>query len=77
MAQIKPFKALRPHLEYAAQVASKPYDVLNSNEAKKEAEGNLLSFLHITKPEIDLPEGTDPYSTEVYEKAKTNVQKFI
>jgi uncharacterized protein (DUF1015 family) len=77
MAQIKPFKALRPHLEYAAQVASKPYDVLNTEEAKKESEGNLLSFLHVTKPEIDLPAGTDPYSNEVYEKAKINLQKFI
>jgi uncharacterized protein (DUF1015 family) len=77
MAHIKPFKALRPHLEYASQVASKPYDVLNSEEAKKEAEGNLLSFLHVTKPEIDLPAGTDPYSNEVYEKAKINLQKFI
>ena len=77
MAHIKPFKALRPHIEYAAQVASKPYDVLNSEEAKKEVEGNLLSFLHVTKPEIDLPAGTDPYSTEVYNKAKTNLQKFI
>jgi uncharacterized protein (DUF1015 family) len=77
MAQIKPFRALRPHIEYAPQVASKPYDVLNSEEAKKETEGNLLSFLHVTKPEIDLPAGTDPYSNEVYEKAKTNLQKFI
>ena len=77
MAHIKPFKALRPHLENAAQVASKPYDVLNSEEARKEVQGNLLSFLHITKPEIDLPADTDPYSNEVYEKAKTNLQKFV
>lgn len=77
MAQIKPFRALRPHIEYAAQVASRPYDVLNTEEAKKEAEGNLLSFLHVTKPEIDLPAGTDLYRSEVYEKAKTNLQKFI
>jgi len=77
MAQIKPFKALRPHIEYAAQLASKPYDVLNSEEAKKEAEGNLISFLHVTKPEIDLPAGTNPYANEVYEMAKTNLQKFI
>ena len=77
MAQIKPFKALRPHIEYAAQVASKPYDVLNSEEARTEVQGNFLSFLHITKPEIDLPAGTDPYSNEVYEKAKTNLQKFV
>lgn len=77
MAQIKPFKALRPHIEYASQVASKPYDVLNSEEARKEVQGNLLSFLHVTKPEIDLPLGTDLYSNEVYEKAKNNLQKFI
>ena len=77
MAHIKPFKALRPHVEYAAQLASKPYDVLNSEEAKTEAAGNLLSFLHVTKPEIDLPADTDPHSNEVYEKAKTNLQKFI
>ena len=77
MAHIKPFKALRPHLEYASQVASKPYDVLNSEEAKKEAAGNLLSFLHVTKAEIDLPSDIDPHSNEVYDKAKTNLQKFI
>ena len=77
MAHIKPFRALRPHVEYASQVASKPYDVLNSEEARKEVQGNLLSFLHVTKPEIDLPPDTDHYSNEVYEKAKTNLQKFI
>lgn len=77
MANIKPFKALRPHNEYAALVASKPYDVLNSEEAKKEAEGNLLSFLHITKSEIDLPAASNPYSDAVYEKAKENLQHFI
>jgi uncharacterized protein (DUF1015 family) len=77
MAHIKPFKALRPHLEYAPQVPSKPYDVLNSEEAKKEAAGNLLYFLHVTKAEIDLPSDIDPHSNEVYEKAKNNLQKFI
>src|SRR5947209_6893881 len=77
MAQIKPFRALRPHNEYAAQVASRPYDVLNSEEAKKEASGNFLSFLHVTKPEIDLPAGTDLYSQEVYEKAKSNLQHLM
>ena len=77
MAVIKPFKALRPHLEYAPQVASRPYDVLNSEEARKEAEGNLLSFLHVTKPEIDLAEGTDLYSDKVYEQAETNLKKLI
>jgi uncharacterized protein (DUF1015 family) len=77
MAQIKPFRALRPHNEYASQVASRPYDVLNSEEARKEAEGNLLSFLHVTKPEIDLPQNIDVYSNEVYEKAKANLQQLI
>lgn len=77
MSIIRPFRALRPHNEYAEQVASRPYDVLNSEEARKEVENNLLSFLHITKPEIDLPPSTDPYSNEVYEKAKQNLQQFI
>src|SRR5256885_931848 len=77
MAKIKPFRALRPHKEYAVQVASRPYDVLNSEEAKKETTGNLLSFLHVTKPEIDLPAGIDIYSNAVYEKARTNLRQMI
>src|SRR5690348_1942906 len=77
MAIIKPFKALRPHNEYAAQVASKPYDVLNSEEARKEVGDNLLSFLHVTKSEIDLPPAIDVHSEQVYEKAKENLQKLI
>jgi uncharacterized protein (DUF1015 family) len=77
MSIIRPFRALRPHNEYAEQVASRPYDVLNSDEARKEVENNLLSFLHVTKPEVDLPQGTDPHSNEVYEKAKSNLQHFI
>lgn len=77
MATIKPFKALRPHIEYAAQVASKPYDVLNREEARKAAAGNLLSFLHITKSEIDLLDSTDIHDNAVYEKAKENLQHFI
>ena len=56
MSVIKPFKALRPQAQLARQVASRPYDVLNSAEAKTEAQGNHYSFLHITKSEIDLPE---------------------
>jgi uncharacterized protein (DUF1015 family) len=76
MAIIKPFRALRPHKEYAAQVASRPYDVLNSEEAKKEAEGNLLSFLHVTKSEIDVPTGIDIHSEQVYLKAKENLDKL-
>jgi uncharacterized protein (DUF1015 family) len=77
MAIIKPFRALRPHNEYAAQVASKPYDVLNSEEARKEAGDNFLSFLHVTKSEIDLPANIDIHSEQVYQKAKDNLQKLI
>jgi uncharacterized protein (DUF1015 family) len=77
MATIKPFRALRPHNQYAAQVASRPYDVLNSEEARKEAEGNLLSFLHVTKAEIDLPSDVDIHSDAVYQKAADNLQNLI
>jgi uncharacterized protein (DUF1015 family) len=77
MITIKPFKALRPQAQYAKQVASRPYDVLNSKEAKIEAQGNPNSFLHITKSEIDLPDNTDSHSQQVYEKAKDNLDAFI
>ena len=77
MATIVPFTALRPQAQYAKQVASQPYDVLNSKEAKREARGNPNSFLHITKAEIDLPEDTDVHAKEVYEKAKDNLDAFI
>jgi uncharacterized protein (DUF1015 family) len=77
VATIKPFKALRPQAQFAKQVASRPYDVLNSAEAKIEAQGNPNTFLHITKSEIDLSEDTSQYSAEVYEKAKENLSAFI
>ena len=77
MAIIKPFKALRPKQDIANKVASPPYDVLNSAEAKEAAKGNPYSFLHITKAEIDLPDGTDVHSEAVYEKAKKNLQGFL
>ena len=77
MAIVNPFKALRPQPQFAPKVASKPYDVLNSMEAKVEARGNPHSFLHITKSEIDLPEKTDIHSTDVYERAKQNLHAFI
>lgn len=77
MAKISPFTALRPQAQYAKQVASPPYDVLNSKEAKEVARGNPYSFLHITKAEIDLPEATDVHDREVYEKAKDNLQAFV
>jgi uncharacterized protein (DUF1015 family) len=77
MITISPFKALRPEAQLAKQVASRPYDVLNSKEAKIEAQGNHSSFLHITKSEIDLPESVDIHAQEVYDKAKENLTAFI
>lgn len=77
MAIIKPFKAVRPKQELADKVASRPYDVLNSAEAKEEAKGNPYSFLHITKAEIDLPDGIDIHGQAVYDKAKENLQSFL
>lgn len=77
MAKILPFQALRPTASLASQVASRPYDVLNSEEAYAEAANNPNSFLRITKSEIDLPSGTDVHSPQVYEKAKENLQDFI
>ena len=77
MAIIKPFNALRPIQELAKEVASRPYDVLNSEEARTEAKENPVSFLHVTKSEIDLPVGIDMHSKDVYSKAKENLQQFI
>ncbi len=77
MAIIKPFRALRPQPQLAKQVASRPYDVLNSAEAKIEAQGNPTTFLHITKSEIDLPETVDIHAQEVYEQAKSNLDAFM
>ncbi|MDP4212144.1 MAG: DUF1015 family protein [Bacteroidota bacterium] len=76
MAIISPFRALRPQPAFAAQVASPPYDVLNSAEAKFAAGNNPYSFLHITKAEIDLPDETDTHSEKVYRKAKDNLFIF-
>jgi uncharacterized protein (DUF1015 family) len=76
MAIIRPFRALRPKPRLAKRVASRPYDVLNSTEARLEASGNPDSFLHITKSEIDLPETVDSHSQEVYDKAKENLIAF-
>ncbi len=77
MAKISPFEAVRPQPQLAKQVASKPYDVLNSAEAKVEAVGNAYSFLHITKSEIDLPESTDIHSQKVYDIALENLNAFL
>ncbi|MBE0539030.1 MAG: DUF1015 domain-containing protein [Ignavibacterium sp.] len=77
MAVIRPFKALRPSKETAEMVASVPYDVVNREEAANYVKGNPLSYLHITRSEIDLPEVKDVYSKEVYLKAKENLNKII
>lgn len=76
MAIIKPFKGIRPPKELVEQVASRPYDVLNSEEARAEAAGNEKSLYHIIKPEIDFPEGTDEHEPKVYEKARQNFDLF-
>ncbi|MDE3248457.1 MAG: DUF1015 domain-containing protein [Bacteroidota bacterium] len=77
MATIVPFKALRPKPELASKLASRPYDVLNSAEAREEVKDNAYSFLHITKSEVDLPESTDIHSAAIYQQAKANLDAFI
>ena len=77
MAAIKPFAALRPKPELAARICELPYDVMSSDEAREIAAGNPLSFLHVSKPEIDLPPATDVYAPEVYAKGRENFQKLI
>ena len=76
MAQIKPFRGIRPSKALVEQVASRPYDVLNSDEARAEAEGNEKSLYHIIKPEIDFPEGVDEHDPRVYQKAAENFRMF-
>jgi uncharacterized protein (DUF1015 family) len=77
MATIRPFKGFRPLPELAAKVAARPYDVLNSAEARAEAAGNPLSFLHVGKPEIDLPPETNLYDEQVYQKGKQNLDRLV
>lgn len=77
MAIIKPFKAFRPTKELAEKVASRPYDVLNSKEARMEANGNMYSFLRVNKPEIDLAEAISAYDEAVYAKGRENLEHFI
>ena len=77
MAKIKAFKGWRPTKEKVHLVASRPYDVLNTEEARIEAEGNPHSFLHIVKPEIDFPSDQDPYAPEIYSKGKENFESLI
>jgi uncharacterized protein (DUF1015 family) len=73
MAVLRPFRALRPARDAAAAVSSVPYDVVSTEEARQLAASNPLSFLHVTRSEIDLPPGTDPYSAQVYAKAKAQL----
>lgn len=76
MATIKPFRGIRPPKEYVTEVASRPYDVLSSAEARAEAKGNEKSLYRIIKPEIDFPEGKDEHAPEVYDKAVENFKRF-
>ena len=77
MPRVKPFRAVRPTAEKAALVASVPYDVVNRDEAAELAKGNSDSFLHVVRPDIDLPPETDPYADEIYAKAAENFQRML
>jgi uncharacterized protein (DUF1015 family) len=77
MAVIKPFRGFRPKKELVQSIACRPYDVLNSDEAREEAKNNPHSFLHVTKSEIDLGRDIDVHSDLVYQKAKSNLEKLI
>ncbi|MDA3814725.1 MAG: DUF1015 family protein [Candidatus Cloacimonetes bacterium] len=77
MAKIKPFYGVRPAADKIVDVASPPYDVLNSTEAREQVKGRPNSFLHVVKPEVDLPEDTDIYSEDVYQKGRENLYKML
>jgi uncharacterized protein (DUF1015 family) len=77
MPLIRPFRGLRPQTPYTEAVAAPPYDVLNTEEARTRAAGKPWSFLHISRPEIDLPPGTNPYSAAVYAKGAENLQRML
>ncbi len=77
MALLNPFAALRPRPELAARICALPYDVMSSDEARAIAAGNPLSFLHVSKPEINLPHGTDPYAEAVYARGRENFRQMI
>ncbi len=76
MASIHPFRALRPAPAVAASVSSVPYDVVSTEEARELAAGNPLSFLHVTRSEIDLAPDADPYASEVYDRARANLAEL-
>ena len=77
MATIKPFRALLPDPARAADICELPYDVMSAAEARQMAEGRPDSFLHVSRPEIDLPDGTDPTDPGVYAKARENLNRLI
>ena len=77
MADVRPFRGLRPTPDNIKEVASPPYDVLNSDEAREKAKGHPNSFLHVVKPEIDLDPSTDIYDTRVYTKGAENLNRLI
>ena len=77
MVRVHPFPAIRPDNTLAETVASVPYDVVNTEEARELAEGNPNSFLHVIRPEIDLPADTDPYDDSVYAKARENLDRLL
>ena len=77
MSLIRPFKGLRPAKDHADEILAPPYDVMSSAEARQKAQGKPHSFLHISKPEIDLPEDLSPYDPQVYEKAAENMRKLV
>ena len=74
MATVKPFRAIRPQASLAEQICELPYDVLSSSEARSQAADNPLSFFYVSKPEIDLPEDTNPCANQVYEKGAQRFQ---
>ena len=77
MATFKPFKAVRPLPEYASEIASLPYDVMDSDEARIEAQKHPLSFIRVEKPEVDLPPEIDLYDPAVYAKARENLYRYL
>src|SRR5687767_15728202 len=76
MATVRPFRALKPAAQRAAEVAAVPYDVVSTAEAHAAAASNPFSFLHVSRAEIDLPEGTNPYADEVYARAAENFARL-
>jgi len=77
MATLHPFRAVRPRPEYLEEIASVPYDVVSTEEARELAEGKPRSFLHVVRPEIDLPDDTDVHDDAVYEKGASNLRQFV